>query len=123
MTHISKIIQRQQESGEPTRERKKQEPLPAPIVEKLWERMAMIYGHKWVSSYGEADDGTWSTGLYDVDREGLSRGLEALRLSDKEWPPSLPEFRELCKKPNTPFAGVTKRLPKPERNEPETEAG
>lgn len=77
----------------------------------------MIYGHKWVSSYGETDDGTWSTGLYDVDREGLSRGLEALRRSDKEWPPSLPEFRQLCisGKPGKEFKRLTvKPTPKKE---------
>lgn len=62
----------------------------------LWERMAKIYGHKWVSSYGEEDDGTWLTGLHDVTPEQIGVGLEACRVSAEPWPPTLPQFRAMC---------------------------
>lgn len=56
----------------------------------------MIYGHKWTSSFGEKDDGTWLKGLSDVSVEQIKHGLEKIRVSDEGWPPSLPEFRTLC---------------------------
>lgn len=65
-------------------------------VRRLWERMAMIYGHKWTSQYGEQDDGTWLLGLSDVRPEAIRDGLEACIKSDDEWPPGVPEFRRMC---------------------------
>ncbi len=74
--------------------------MPSGLTERhiglLWERMAKIYGHKWVSSYGETDDGSWLTGLHDVTPEQVSAGLEKCRTSAEPWPPSLPEFRAMC---------------------------
>jgi hypothetical protein len=61
--------------------------------------MAMIYGHKWTSSYGEKDDGTWLKGLYDITPEQVGVGLEKCRTSDDEWPPTLPIFRYRCLPP------------------------
>ena len=59
--------------------------------------MAKIYGHKWTSSYGESDDGTWLAGLYDVTIDQVRYGLERLRVDgERIWPPTLPEFRLLC---------------------------
>ena len=92
-------------------------------ISLLWVRLTEIYGHKFISSHGEADSGTWLKGLSDKEPEDIARGLAACLQREDAWPPSLPEFRELCKKPITPFDGETKRLPKPERTEQETEAG
>lgn len=58
--------------------------------------MAMVYGHRWVSSYGEADDGTWLSGLHDVTTDQIGAGLEKCRTSKEGWPPTLPEFRAMC---------------------------
>ena len=58
--------------------------------------MAMVYGHRWVSSYGEADDGTWLAGLHDVTTDQIGSGLEKCRTSKEGWPPTLPEFRAMC---------------------------
>lgn len=58
--------------------------------------MAKIYGHKWVSNYGETDDGSWLSGLHDVTPEQVSVGLEQCRINNDPWPPSLPEFRAMC---------------------------
>lgn len=71
-------------------------------IDRLWERMAKIYGHKWVSSYGEADDGSWLTGLHDVAVEQIAVGLEKCRVSSDPWPPTLPQFRALCRPEKTP---------------------
>lgn len=67
--------------------------------------MASIYGHKWTSSYGDVSspDGglsdtaeVWSTGLAGVSAEQFARGLEVCVKSGEAWPPTLPEFREMC---------------------------
>ena len=65
-------------------------------LDRLWERMGKIYGHKWMSSYGESDDGSWLSGLHDVSVQQIATGLEACRGRLDPWPPSLPEFRALC---------------------------
>lgn len=67
-------------------------------MEQLWSRMGKIYGHRWTSAFGTADDdGTWLAGLGDLTpallRDGLRRCIHDRRDS---WPPTLPEFRNLC---------------------------
>lgn len=49
-----------------------------------------------MSSYGESDDGSWISGLHDVNPKQIGDGLEACRIRQDPWPPSLPEFRALC---------------------------
>lgn len=75
----------------------------------------MIYGHKWVSNYGETDDGTWAKGLADLTTAQISQGLEKCRISDDEWPPTLPIFRMRClpEKVGAPFHRPAPKLPKP----------
>ena len=58
--------------------------------------MSRIYGHRWTSGFGEADDGTWLTGLRDLLPEELAAGLRACIKREDDWPPPLPEFRRLC---------------------------
>ncbi|MEE9118192.1 MAG: hypothetical protein V3U02_06330, partial [Calditrichia bacterium] len=59
--------------------------------------MTQIYGHKWLSSYGEDDaDNTWLTGLEDLPVEMVREGLERCLSRPDTWPPTLPEFRQLC---------------------------
>ena len=63
---------------------------------QLWEKLSRIYGHRWTSGFGEADDGTWLTGLRDLLPEELAAGLRACIRREDDWPPTLPEFRRLC---------------------------
>ncbi len=58
--------------------------------------MTRIYGHKWTSSFGESDDGTWLKGLQDLPLEMIREGLECCLTQTDTWPPTLPEFRQLC---------------------------
>ena len=75
--------------------------LPKEQIENLWSLMANMFGHKWVSSYGrEPDpDRIWSATLYDLSEPQIRAGLRALADSGAEWPPSAPEFRQLCLNP------------------------
>lgn len=60
--------------------------------------MAEIYGHKWTSAYGDIDrDGTWAQGLADMSNIELRAGFVACVKRSESWPPSLPEFRALCR--------------------------
>jgi len=60
--------------------------------------MTEIYGHKWTSHYGEADiEGTWARGLADMSGQELKAGFIACLNSGEAWPPSLPEFRVMCR--------------------------
>jgi hypothetical protein len=72
--------------------------LPARIIDRVWQRMAEIYGHKWTSSYGDIDkDGTWAQGLADMRPDELRTGFVSCVKRGDPWPPSLPEFRALCR--------------------------
>ena len=78
--------------------------------------MSMIFGHKWTSSYGDMDDGTWQTGLAGLDIHQIKHGLNVVKESGNEWPPSLPEFRAMCKatKGHPSFKEFPPALPPPE---------
>lgn len=82
-------------------------------IDALWQRMARIYGRKWTNNYGEIDDGTWLMGLRDIRPEDLDRAMDRCRLIDSPWPPTLPEFRAMCKA----AAGY---VPPPRQPEPKT---
>jgi hypothetical protein len=76
------------------------EPQPEPIMRRLWQRMAEIYGPRWTSAYGE-DAGvgageTWAKGLIFLTPAQIAIGLESAIASTDDWPPTLPAFRALC---------------------------
>ena len=57
-----------------------------------------MYHHKWTSSAGdEADvDGIWAAVLIDVPWVKIKHGFDQLVVKGFKWPPSAPEFRDLC---------------------------
>jgi len=65
-------------------------------ISRLWIKMVRIYGHRWRSSFGNADDGTWLTGLKHLSPEQLTQGIVHCTTSGEAWPPTLPEFRAMC---------------------------
>lgn len=75
-------------------------------MSNLWERMGYMYGHKFTSVHGETAyvNGelteaakTWATGLRGLAGEQVANGLHACIDSGEAWPPTLPEFVEMCK--------------------------
>lgn len=68
-------------------------------IAHLWQFMARFFGYRWLNSYGDSDNGTWLAGLCDVTPDQILRGIDVVRLSGKEWPPTLPEFRKMCVTP------------------------
>jgi len=68
--------------------------------------MAEVYGHKWVSQYGESTDtkgyltsaaNTWAEGLSSLSLEAISKGFSKMVNAGDPWPPSLPEFIQMCR--------------------------
>lgn len=62
--------------------------------------MTEIYGHRWASSYGDdpasSAGQTWAKGLAGISPQQLAAGIAACIASAQPWPPTLPEFRQLC---------------------------
>lgn len=89
-------------------------------IDRLWLRMAKMYGHRWVSSYGETDDGTWRTGLQGLTPTQIGAGIAKClqrrsRDGSEDWPPTLSEFRAMCLPPVVdPIHRDYVALPKPE---------
>ena len=77
------------------------EALPERWVERLFERMLLDYGKKFSDQWGGADTDAliahWSRELAGYTGPELKRGLDAL--SSRDWPPTLPEFKKLCRRP------------------------
>lgn len=82
------------------------EPIPAPFLRRIWERMAAVYPNRWRAAMGDSPQGadgrlsiygdTWAKGLAGLEPEELARGLEACIARADAWPPVLAEFRALC---------------------------
>ncbi len=74
------------------------------VVGWLWIQLAQAFGHRFVSQFGEKDDGTWYEGLKDLSAETVRRGFYHLlksfsaeeKRSGQIWPPNLKEFRWWC---------------------------
>ncbi len=58
--------------------------------------MGMLYGHKWASSFGTGDDGTWLRVLEGITGQQIADGLERCLSRADNWPPDAIEFRKLC---------------------------
>lgn len=89
--------------------------LTASHFERLWVRMAEVYGHKWSSQYGSKPAQSWIDGLADMSVEEIRDGLLALKdwQGDDGWPPALFEFRQLCRPRSSLAHEIYKPLPSP----------
>lgn len=92
-------------------------------MDRLWQRMAEIFGGYWERNFGELGGPafeTWATGLGDLDLQEIKYGLEVCVKSGTRFPPNLPEFRAMCRPPGHSMAQAygnnftgTHALPKP----------
>ena len=59
--------------------------------------MTEIFGHKWISSYGTEPTDTWLAGLIGYRNEDILEGIFRCLDWEKDWPPTLAQFRALCR--------------------------
>ena len=75
--------------------------LPRRYIDGLFDRLMAYYGEKFVRMWSVMDASrmrdVWAEELGDLTAAELKRGLAACRT--REWPPTLPEFRNLCRAP------------------------
>ena len=75
--------------------------------------MTAMFGHSWVSAYGAEPSDTWLAGLIDMTEEEIRTGLVACLTWEDRWPPTLPQFRALCRLRREPAHEIFKALPEP----------
>lgn len=82
--------------------------LPRPQVIDLWELMGRMYGHKWTSNFGDQIDpgNVWARSLTGITPEQLRAGIGQLVKLGMDWPPSAPQFRNLCEGRNVEGDGT-----------------
>lgn len=73
--------------------------------------MSSMFGHKWVSSFGEQPDPIQARALSGLTWGQMARGLALLNERGDEWPPSLPEFGKLCRNGEVEGDSRASRMP------------
>lgn len=80
-------------------------PIPEAWIEKLFHKMLLEYGKKFTDQWGMVDTGEmikhWSRELAGYSGDEVRKGVEAL--SSRAWPPTLPEFKTMCRAPVEPL--------------------
>jgi len=98
MHKISNLVQAPLGESEQTRSAnlKKSDDRKKSIM--LWQLMSSMFGHKWTSAYGDDvdPDRVWQACLADVSPEQIRHGMSKLGRSGRDWPPAVPEFRNIC---------------------------
>ena len=83
------------------------------LIDQLWVRMAQIYGHKWVSSYGTQPSKPWTDAINSMSNQKIAHGLNQIVKEGDDWPCSLVKFIQYCNTYRQPI----KQLPAPTRAE------
>ncbi len=74
--------------------------------------MGEIYGHLWVSQYGNGGGTgweTWCTALEGMTADQIKTGVQRLMVEMPKFPPSLPEFLRMCGADGETQAGLPGR--------------
>lgn len=94
---VDKALSQPSIASEPTSKPPK---LPDRLLERLWLKMAEMYGHRWTSSFGDKADpeSVWATVLHGLTGQQLANGLAILvhKGTEFDWPPPANVFRALC---------------------------
>lgn len=79
------------------------EPSPRALVDRLFVRFTAMYGtQKVMSMWSDADldmvKDTWASAIGRYSVPSIAVAVSELLNSGREWPPTLPEFVELCRR-------------------------
>lgn len=85
-------------------EMQKSTALPSAWIDKLFQRLAGMYGAKWLDLWRGTDlasvKAIWAEDLAGYSGEEIKRGLNSCK--SRTFPPTLPEFLTLCRPPLNP---------------------
>lgn len=88
------------------------QPLPRSWVERISAHMHLTYGKRYTDLWGATDPKAWLSywceQLAGFTAAEIKRGMDAL--ASREWPPTLPEFKRLCRPPIDPQAAFYEAL-------------
>ncbi len=77
------------------------EAMPQTWIEKLFDKMLLNYGKKFTDQWGGSEPQKlidhWSNEMAGYTGAEIKRGLKAM--DGQEWPPSLPQFKKMCRPP------------------------
>ncbi len=71
------------------------------VIDKLFAQLTVIYPYKFAGQFNDAAvlpiaKSEWGKGLRDLTQEQIERGLHLCRTCERDWPPSISEFRKMC---------------------------
>jgi hypothetical protein len=91
--------------------------LPAEWISRLFLRFQAIYGNRVATMWGDADRNevlnVWREHLGVYEGDDIREALEAMPKSYKEYPPTLPQFGDLCRDARARRTAVMPRLDAP----------
>ena len=103
------------------------QPLPSDKVEHLFDCLQLMYGRKFMDFWMcdndmlEAGKRFWDSRLAEYSDEKIKKAIQLCE-KEKPWPPTLPEFIELCERKPVSLPDWRKELPPPDysnRSSPE----
>lgn len=81
-------------------------PPPRSVIEQVLAAMLYTFGKRYTDMWGATESkalaGFWAQQMAGYSDAEIKRGVAAL--SDREWPPTLPEFKRMCRPPIDPQA-------------------
>lgn len=87
-------------------------PLPESWIEKMFDKMLLDYGKKFTDQWAGSDPDKlirhWAHEMASYTGPEISRGLAAME--SRDWPPSLPEFKKMCRPPVDEMAAYYEAL-------------
>lgn len=108
----SKTVTAGSQPSSESRKRADFEKLSDRHMDRLWKRMAGLYGNRWTASFGVADKNhAWLSVLQGLTVHQVADGISRTAKAFPSWPPTAGEFRALCR---TEAAPEHKALPKPQ---------
>jgi len=98
MQSISQLITQPLQRSEQSTQNEKQidQDLNERLIDRLWEVMTDLFGHKWTSSHDFSDNGSWTSFLEDLNGKQFKAGIDALQDWTESWPPTATDFRNMC---------------------------
>lgn len=77
-------------------------PLPESWVDRIFSRFTAMFGSQkvatmWAGVPVEEVKAVWAQALGTYDAATIGKAMQAVLDSGKEWPPTLPEFKALCR--------------------------